>query len=148
MRLVLFLLSVSASADSLALKDGRFLSGTYLGGSTTTVRFLVGDRVETYPIASVDRIRFGDPGPASVPGRAGLDSSPHEPRTANETPTATTPNVADKQQRFCEVLQSYRESVMRYTNGTERYSSRRDAETRPVRLGGQDCGSHGHLGKV
>ena len=49
MRLVLFLLSVSAFADSLALKDGRVLSGTYLGGSTTAVRFLVGDRVVTLP---------------------------------------------------------------------------------------------------
>lgn len=100
MQLVLFLLSVSAFADSLTLKDGRVLSGTYLGGSTTAIRFLVGDRVESYTIASIDRVSFGDSGPASPPARTHFDSSPHETRTANEAATVTTPNVADKQQRF------------------------------------------------
>src|SRR5438270_2464834 len=113
MRLVLFLLSVSTFADSLTLKDGRVLSGTYLGGSTTAVRFLVGNRVETYSIGSVDRISFGDAGPASSPVHSQFDSSPHDRRPANETAALTTPEVSEKQQRFCEVLQSYRESVMR-----------------------------------
>lgn len=129
MRMVLFLLSVSAFADSLTLKDGLVLSGTYLGGSTTAVRFLVGDRVETYPIASVDRISFGDPGPASAPASTRPDSSFHESRTANETTALTTPDVADKQQRFCEILQSYRESITRYTN--EPNAIRRAAMRKP-----------------
>ncbi|MDQ2948872.1 MAG: hypothetical protein M3Y27_23500 [Acidobacteriota bacterium] len=129
MRLVLFLLSVSAFADSLTLKDGRVLSGTYLGGSTTAVRFLVGDRVETYPIAAVDRIGFGDPGPAPAPAGSGLDSPPHDTRTANDTTALTTSDAAEKQQRFCDVLQSYRESVMRYTNETN--AIRRAAMRKP-----------------
>jgi hypothetical protein len=82
MHLVLFLLSVSASANSLALKDGLVLSGTCLGDSTTAVRFLVGDRVDTYSIASVDRISFGNSGPASAPART------HDTRAVNGyTPT-------------------------------------------------------------
>ncbi len=129
MRLILFLLSVSAFADSLTLKDGRVLSGTYLVGSTTALRFLVGDRVETYPILSVDRIRFGDPGPASAPANTHFDSTPHDTRTTNEPNTVTTLDAADKQQRFCEVLQSYRESVMGYTN--EPNAIRRAAMRKP-----------------
>lgn len=136
MRLVLFLLSVSAFADSLALKDGRVLSGTYLGGSTMAVRFLVGDRVETYPIGAVDRITFGDPGPASASAPDRLDSSPHDSRTATDNTAVTTPEVAEKQQRFCEVLQSYRESVMRYTN--EPNAIRRAAMRKPDPIDWED----------
>jgi hypothetical protein len=129
MRLVLFLLSVSALADSLTLKGGRVLSGTYLGGSTTAVPFLVGDRVETYSISAVDRISFSEPGPASAAARTQLDSSPHDTRMANETTALTTPDVAEKQQPFCDVLQSYRESIMRYTN--EPNAIRRAATRKP-----------------
>jgi hypothetical protein len=114
-RLAILLVSVSAFADSLTLKGGRVVSGAYLGGSTTAIRFLVGDRVETYPIASVETIVFGDSAPVSRPDRSGFESSPHAIGTSTET-TATTPEIADKQQRFCEVLQNYRDSVARYTN--------------------------------
>jgi hypothetical protein len=57
-----------------------------------------------------------------------VDSSPHD-RTENEITTLTTPDVADKQPRFCEILQSYRESVMRYTN--EPNAIRRAAMRKP-----------------
>jgi hypothetical protein len=111
-RLAILLVSVSAFADSLTLKGGRVVSGAYLGGSTTAIRFMVGDRVETYPIASVETIIFGDSAPVSRPDRSGFEYSPHATRTSTEA-VATTP---DKQQRFCEVLQHYRDSVARYTN--------------------------------
>lgn len=77
----------------------------------------------------MDRISFGDPGPASGPALTRLDSSPHDPRTANDNTAVTTPEVSEKQQRFCEGLQSYRESVMRYTN--EPNAIRRAAMRKP-----------------
>jgi endonuclease YncB( thermonuclease family) len=46
-RWAVFLLSVFALGDTLTLKDGRVISGTYLGGTTTAIRFLSADHVET-----------------------------------------------------------------------------------------------------
>lgn len=77
----------------------------------------------------MDRIGFGDSDPASALARTRLDTSPLDTRTANDTTALTTPDVAEKRQRFCEVLQSYHESVMRYTN--EPNAIRRAAMQKP-----------------
>lgn len=46
-------------ADTLVLKNGRAVNGTYLGGTARQVRMAVGDRVETYDLMEVARIEFG-----------------------------------------------------------------------------------------
>ena len=51
-------LSTFAFADTLNLKDGRAVNGTYLGGNAREIRFDLGDRVETYPIDQVVSIQF------------------------------------------------------------------------------------------
>ena len=45
-------------ADTLYMKDGRTVAGTYLGGTARQVRIEVGDRVEAYDITDVSRIEF------------------------------------------------------------------------------------------
>ena len=77
----------------------------------------------------MDRIGFGDSVPAPAPARTPLDSSPSDTRTANDTTALTASDISGKQERFCEVLQNYRESVMRYTN--EPNAIRRAAMRKP-----------------
>ena len=59
-------------ADTLELKDGRLFEGAYVGGTRTTLRFQIEDRVEVIPIREVLALTFTDPGPsASNPASAG-----------------------------------------------------------------------------
>jgi hypothetical protein len=59
-----------AYADTLTLRDGRVLNGSYLGGDSRTIRFAASDRVETYSVEQISTITFGgdnggsDPAPA------------------------------------------------------------------------------------
>lgn len=48
-----------ASTDTLRLKSGRTVEGTYLGGDARNIRFSAADRVQSYPINDVSEIRFG-----------------------------------------------------------------------------------------
>jgi len=58
---VLFLFStLTAFADILHLRDGRKVEGTFLGGDSRTVRFLLQDgQVESFAITGVGSIIFG-----------------------------------------------------------------------------------------
>ena len=53
-------------ADSITLRDGRVINGTYLGGDARSVRFAGGDRVENINIEQIVSINFGGP-PAPPP---------------------------------------------------------------------------------
>jgi len=52
------LLSVSAWADSLELKNGSLIKGTYVGGTETHVSFRVGSTVQQYDVADIVSIKF------------------------------------------------------------------------------------------
>jgi hypothetical protein len=52
-----------AWADTITLRDGRSIQGTYLGGDSRSVRFAGGDRVETFGIDQIKTISFGDGAP-------------------------------------------------------------------------------------
>jgi hypothetical protein len=61
-------MAMAAFGDTVTLKSGRVINGTYLGGSPRTVKVEVGDRIETLDVSDVVRIEFGGPAaPASVP---------------------------------------------------------------------------------
>lgn len=55
---MLLLLAGASYADTVTLRDGRTVLGSFLGGDARTVRFAVGDRVETYSIGDVTNISF------------------------------------------------------------------------------------------
>jgi len=57
--LVAFALAVSASADTLQMKDQRVIVGKYLGGTQSHIRFLVNGKVETYSVDEVLLLTFG-----------------------------------------------------------------------------------------
>jgi hypothetical protein len=59
--LFVFLVLAIASpgfADTLYMKDGRRVGGTYLGGTARQVRMDLGDRVESYDVSDVQKIEF------------------------------------------------------------------------------------------
>jgi hypothetical protein len=63
MRLLYFLISLTfvmaaVPAETLKLKDGRVITGTYKGGSPHDVRIEVGDRIQFVDIADIVRIEF------------------------------------------------------------------------------------------
>src|SRR5216683_5044858 len=50
-------------ADTLTLKDGRVVSGTYLGGTSRQVKMESSDRIESYDVSDVAKIEFQSPAP-------------------------------------------------------------------------------------
>jgi len=62
-------LAVSALAsDTVKLKDGRIISGAYLGGSSREMKVEVGDRIENLKVEDIDSVQFGV---AQVAARSG-----------------------------------------------------------------------------
>ena len=61
-----------ATADTLVLKNGSHLEGTFLGGDARTVKFESNDHVTSYPVADIYSVRFtssaaSTPVPSTVP---------------------------------------------------------------------------------
>jgi hypothetical protein len=52
-------LATAGFADTITLKSGRVINGTYLGGTPRTIKMEVGDRIETLDISDVSRVEFG-----------------------------------------------------------------------------------------
>jgi hypothetical protein len=56
-----FLTAALLQADTLYLRDGKAIRGTFISGSSQSIRFLPdGGRTQAYPITRVDRLAFGD----------------------------------------------------------------------------------------
>src|SRR5438874_6686684 len=56
--LLMLVMATLGFADTVYMKDGRTVTGTYLGGTARQVRIEVGDRVESYDISDVTKIEF------------------------------------------------------------------------------------------
>jgi hypothetical protein len=86
MRLIHFAIALALAtagfADTVTLKSGRVIHGTYLGGTARQLRVDTGDRVETLDVGDVVRIEFGDFAPA--PARD--ESSGERPRLRRVQP--------------------------------------------------------------
>ena len=78
--LVVLTTGVAALADTLYLKNGKVVGGTYLGGTAREVRMDLGDRVASYDLADVTKIEFQSVSAAAPPPPA----SREEPRERPE----------------------------------------------------------------
>jgi hypothetical protein len=56
--LLTFAAATLGFADTLYMKDGRVVAGTYLGGTARQVRMEVGDQVQSYDLTDVAKIEF------------------------------------------------------------------------------------------
>jgi hypothetical protein len=60
--------ALPCSADTLTLRDGQVVHGTYMGGTARTIKIQVDDTVKTYDVTDVSTLQFTPPAPnASVP---------------------------------------------------------------------------------
>jgi hypothetical protein len=113
MRLFPFILSstlaVGLAADTLVLKSGPPLQGTYLGGDAHSVRFAVGDQtIRTYPVDQVSSVSFG-PSSSLVSNAAPKAAAPSSELPAGTTVVVRLIDAIDSQRD--EVGQVYRASL-------------------------------------
>src|SRR5258708_7384985 len=78
-------------ADSVTLRDGRVVNGTYLGGDSRSVRFAGSDRVETFSIDQISNIVFGDTRSDNSAGRR-RDPEPRDARPSDARPSDARPS--------------------------------------------------------
>jgi len=73
------------SADTLYLRDGRTIQGTFIGGNSRDIRFLEqGRSTQRYPISSVRNVIFGD-GSASTSSNSSIFGNPNDSRDRNDS---------------------------------------------------------------
>ena len=110
---VFTLFAISVTADTITLRDGRRVTGSYLGGDARSVRMAVGDRVENYPVADITSIAFDNAAPAApAPAAAAPRSSGSN--TASNTASndgATIPSGTVLTIRMVDSVDSERDTV-------------------------------------
>lgn len=86
-------LAAGAFADTVRLKDGRVVTGTYLGGTARQVRMEVGDQIQTVDVTDIDRIVFGGPSATPPPPPPPAPQAENRPvlRRADPTPAPPPP---------------------------------------------------------
>ncbi|HYZ84906.1 MAG TPA: hypothetical protein VE621_10900 [Bryobacteraceae bacterium] len=82
------LICAIAAGDTITLKSGRTIQGTFLSGDSRQIRVALEDRVETLPISEVDQIRFGGPTVSSVPAERPAPPPPAAAAQAEPAPRA------------------------------------------------------------
>jgi hypothetical protein len=83
-----------AYADSITFRDGRTISGSFLGGDARQVRIAVGDRIQTFSIADISRIEFGSTDSMPAASAAAPPSTPPPPAPAAAPPRETLRSAA------------------------------------------------------
>ena len=86
-------LATAGFADTVTLKSGRVIHGTYLGGTARQLRVDTGDRVENLDVGDVVRIEFGDFAPAPAPRTSSDEDRPRLRRVQPDSqPTILRPD--------------------------------------------------------
>ncbi len=75
----LALMSVSASADTLQMKDGRVIQGRFLGGTQASVQFEANGKIDLYDVGQVLSITFTGAPTASSAMPAAQSTSVSQP---------------------------------------------------------------------
>jgi hypothetical protein len=91
MRLSIVILGLACAAagwaDTLTLRDGQVVQGTYMGGTARTVKMQVDDTVKTYDVTDIATLQFTPPAPAvSAPS-----ARPHQHAAAAQKAPADVP---------------------------------------------------------
>src|SRR5580698_9125409 len=78
--------SLSAFSDTLELKNGSVIRGTFIGGSAAQISFRVGSSLQRYPVGDVISIRFD-----SDSTNSGSNSSYQQPQSNYPPPQQDYP---------------------------------------------------------
>jgi hypothetical protein len=78
---IILAFATAGFADTIVLKNGRVINGTYLGGSPRQVKVEINDQIQTFDIGEIARIDFG--GNVSMPSGRGDDRRPTMRRSDN-----------------------------------------------------------------
>ncbi len=83
------LMAVSASADTLQMKDGRVIQGRFFGGTQASVQFETNGKIALYNVDDIISVTFtsAPPSPLAPPEAS---SAPPAPRAANAPPPIRT----------------------------------------------------------
>jgi YMGG-like Gly-zipper len=84
-------MAVSASADSLQMKDGRVIQGRFFGGTQASVQFETNGKIELYGVDDIISVTFTSAPPASTrqPAAATVPSTPPAQDTSSPAPFAS-----------------------------------------------------------
>ena len=82
---VMFVLGAFCLADTITLKNGGVIQGTYLGGDARHVKVAVGDRIDTYSVDELANIQFGGGAPPP-PAERTYTRGPEGLERRNDTP--------------------------------------------------------------
>jgi hypothetical protein len=88
---IVLALATAGFADTIIMKSGRVINGTYLGGSPRQVKVEIGDQIQTLDIGDIARIDFG--GAATMPSSRGDDRRPTMRRADNAGSTDDRPTL-------------------------------------------------------
>ncbi len=77
--LPLFLTGVLLNADSVVMRNGNRVNGTFVGGDNRTIRIDVGGHVNVYNLNEVDSIQFNN-------GQASYSPNPNDPNSSSSYP--------------------------------------------------------------
>jgi len=83
---------ISAHADTLELKNGSVIKGTFIGGSEAQLSFRVGSTVQHYAVADISALKF-DSDASRAPAESGFAPRP-EPNYPDPAPRPA-PNYAE-----------------------------------------------------
>ncbi|MDQ6706370.1 MAG: TrbI/VirB10 family protein [Acidobacteriota bacterium] len=75
-------LTTAAYPDTLTLRSGKTVEGTYLGGTARDIRMEVGNRIETFGVDQVSGVQFGGTAPQAATRSSNFDG----PRDAAAPP--------------------------------------------------------------
>jgi hypothetical protein len=101
-----FALAQSAFADTLELKNGSVIKGTFIGGSAAQLSFRVGSTVQHYAVGDVAVLRFDGDGVPSNTGYAPSSQSNYAPPAQPNYPPPQTSNTASTQPNYAPPAQS------------------------------------------
>jgi hypothetical protein len=79
---MLLALGTTGFGDTITLKNGQVVNGTYLGGTARQVRVDLGDQVQSFDVDDIVRIEFSGPPPQAPPPPPPREEEPREHREA------------------------------------------------------------------
>jgi hypothetical protein len=98
-RTAIFALLIASAgfADSLTLRSGEIVNGTYLGGTARSIKMAIGDSVQAFDVANVSVLQFGDSGGAAQSYSGPPDADAPQPMAqAAPPPPQPTPQLAQQ----------------------------------------------------